>query len=86
MLINNKIYSLNYDVSDEIIYIYIRTFMIKPQYRNRGFSKKIFDNIRRKYKLPIILEYWSTLLEYYKHLGFVEIDRTCDGYIEMKLK
>ena len=84
MLIDNKICNINYDVCNEVIHI--RTFIIKPLYRGRGYSRRIFNNIKYKYnKLPIELECWPTLLKYYKHLGFVEIGRTYDGYIEMIL-
>jgi predicted GNAT family N-acyltransferase len=84
VFINNKIYSINYIICSE--HIHVNTFMIKPIYRGRGYSRRIIYNIRYKYNLPIVLECFPTLFDYYKHSGFVEIGNTYDGYIEMILK
>jgi len=85
MLISNKIYNINFDVCDEVIYIH--SFSINPIYRNRGYSRRILYNIKYKYNKCIVLECWPTLLSLYKHLGFNENgNNSYDGYIEMILK
>ena len=81
--INNKIYSITYNVGDVI---YINTFFIEYQYRKRGYSRRIINNLKKQYNKPIVLECWFTLIDYYKKLGFIELGPTNQGYTEMILK
>ena len=94
MLISNKIYRIDYNIichnnnSDIISHLFINSFYIEPMYRSRGYSRRILKDLQyKKYdNILIFLECWPTLLKYYKHLEFVEISRTYDGYIEMMRK
>lgn len=81
MKIANKIYNIDYDICGVI---FINHISVNSEYRNRGYCRRILDNIQKQYKLPIVLECWPTLLEFYLKLDFeIECD-TIEGYIEMK--
>lgn len=82
MLIENTKYKIEFDVSSVVC---VRLFGINPEYRGRGYSYLAFDFLKRKYSRPIVLECWPTLLEFYSKLGFREVCRTVDGYVEMEL-
>ena len=83
------IYYLKYCVLSECVYVDI--FHIEPMYRGRGFSYKIFSKLQEKYNLPIMLECWPTLINFYRKLGFKTLAEeknepmfySEDGYVEM---
>lgn len=80
--IKNKIYNIHFIVNDTSIHI--RLFSINNEYRGRGYSRRIFNNIQSKYNKPIELECWFTLYDYYKKMGFVKDGVDENGYYLMK--
>lgn len=76
-----EIYYIKYCVFPE--YVYVDLFHIEPMYRGRGYSYKIFSSLQEKYNLPIMLQCWPTLINFYKKLGFKTLDKNEDGYVEM---
>lgn len=81
--VKNKIYTVDYHITNSVIYL--NHIFIYDEYRGKGFSKRIIDNLQKKHSMPIILECWSTLISFYNKLGFYETGTiTEDGYIEMK--
>ena len=84
MIIKNKIYSIDFDIYDE--YIFINKFYIEPNYRHKGYSRRIINTLKKKYNKSIILECWVTLIDFYKKLRFEIIGKTYDNYFEMILK
>lgn len=83
-IIKNKIYTVDYNITDNVIYL--THIFIYDEYRGKGFSKKIIDTLQKKHFMPIILECWPTLVDFYKKLGFYQTGNISeDEYIEMKL-
>jgi hypothetical protein len=78
--IRNKIYTLEYNVGEVV---YVKIFSISNKYRGLKYSYRIFNSLT-KYKLPIVLECWPTLIPFYQKLGFKEVGMMHDGYIEME--
>jgi predicted GNAT family N-acyltransferase len=78
-----KIYNIDFNIDESI---FINKFSINEKYRKRGYSKRIINSLYEKYKLPIYLHCFPTLLNFYKKIGFEEVCKTFDDYIEMKLK
>lgn len=84
--IENKIYYITFNLCEDAIYVEL--FGIKPKYRGRKYSYRIFNNLKKKFSnKPIYLNCFITLINFYKKLGFIETNNyTDDGYFEMLLK
>lgn len=82
MLIQNKIYEIQYSVNEKCVFVHL--FSIQPKYRGRKYSKRIFQNLKKQYNLLIILERWPTLIKFYIKIGFKVLYRpNVNGYYEM---
>jgi len=81
MRTTNKIYTIDYDICDVI---FINHISVNKEYQRKGYCRRILNNLQKQYQLPIALECWPTLLEFYINLGFEIKCNTIDGYIEMK--
>lgn len=83
--IDNKIYYINYIECVDCVYVSL--FGIKKNYRGRGYSRRIFNNLQRKYGKPIYLECWHTLIPFYEKIGFFKVTEDIDyqEYNEMIL-
>lgn len=82
MLIQNKIYEMQYSVNIDSIFVHL--FSIQPKYRGRKYSKRIFKNLKKEHKKPTILECWPTLIKFYIKIGFrINYGPNKSGYYEM---
>lgn len=73
---------MHLDITEDSVFIHF--FHIKPPYRGRKYSYRIFKNLKKTYNKPIYLQCFITLLRYYKKLNFkstLEIDN--QGYYTM---
>lgn len=84
MLISNKIYTVDYSITNDVIFI--NNININFGYRNRGYCKRIICGILTKYGKPIHLLCFPTLYQFYRKLGFEYVCNHVDGYIEVCLK
>lgn len=82
--IKNKVYSITYNVSPGGIFV--ETFSIENAFRKRGYSRRIFRNLKNKYQKSIVLQCCPTLLKFYQKLGFEIVTSTYDGYLELILQ
>ena len=66
--------------------IWIDTFYIEPEYRGRGYARRIINRVRDRFKTDIGLECFPTLYSFYRKLGFSDTGYiSVDGYHEMVL-
>lgn len=84
-IISNKIYSVVYKRLNSTGEIYIISLFINPEYRGRGYLKRIFMNICKKYKSSLVFLCYPDLVPMYSHIGaFTTSDKlNSDGLIEM---
>ena len=79
--IKTEIYYIEYSIyTNEVIFVH--TFGINDEHQSQGHSYKVFNELKT-YGLPIVLECWPTLIEFYNKLGFIKECDTREGYAEM---
>jgi len=81
MEINNEQFCIKYSV--ERYYIFVESFSIHFNHRNKKLSYKIFNDLQQEHNLPIILNCFHTLIPYYKKLGFKIDDQWDEEYFQM---
>lgn len=66
--IDNRVYSMKYRFLDENT-LYIEHIWINHRYQGRGYLKRIFNNLVKKYKCGIVFECFGELVPMYRHIG-----------------
>lgn len=80
-VIDTNEFFIEYTVCDNKT-IFVHHLYTKNGYEKKGYTYKIFD-ILKSFKLPIILECWPTLEEFYNKHGFTRDCIGREGYLEM---
>lgn len=65
---DNRVYSLNYRFFD-CDTLYLEHIWINHQYQGRGYLKRIFDGLVKKYNCAIVFECYGELVPMYTHIG-----------------
>lgn len=64
----NRVYGIIYSFL-QTGELYLEQIEIFPQYRGRGYLKRILDNLCKEYHTSIVLECVPELAEIYSHIG-----------------
>lgn len=78
----NEQYSVDYNSFES--YIHINHLRVEYEHRNKGIASKVISDIQNKYKLPIFLICYETLLPFYKKINFGIDEIEEDDYFLMK--
>lgn len=78
----NEQFSVDYNLFES--YIHVNHLRVGYEHRNKGIASKVLSDIQNKYKLPIFLICYETLLPFYKKINFSIDEIEEDDYFLMK--
>lgn len=79
---SNKIYSIIFWRFNESE-IMVEQMFIQPEYRGRGYLKRIFTNLCKEFNSSLIFECYGELRPMYEHIGAFTMTPRQYGLIEM---
>lgn len=79
---SNKIYDIIFYQFDKKE-IYVEQIFIKPEYRGRGYLKKIFTDLCKEFNCSLIFQCYEELIPMYEHIGAFHYSANPHGLVEM---
>jgi hypothetical protein len=79
---SNKIYKMIFWHLDKTE-IMVEQIYIEPEYRGRGYLKRIFTNLCKEFNSSLVFECYGDLRPMYEHIGAFTMTPRYYGLIEM---